>query len=344
MAIFATKKEVPWSKALSEKGLDEKGLVKKHFYSLETLKHLFDITGESFPKELESYLRDNSIPNDGTETEVYIKNKHIDLKAKDAGRADMLITFQVKGPKGSEPETHAIWIETQDQSGEWDSVHHRQWWTKYKSLKAQYDKVTAFMIASSFPKGYIDEFNNWQDIFPTHAVEFKIYEDAGSNLKLRTDSKQEYSGGIDGISQIQIDRFNLHESLKSSFKGSNVTIEGSESDVRQGYVHLRVDGQKPGYYFRHQQDSLGIGFQGDSNPSRMVKSTYDIVRSNPNEVVKQVNACSGLKLKDITKKNKKDIIIGSTQLRGIEDAVKLIQAFVRCMPSVLEPDPETTIN
>lgn len=338
MAIFAIKKEVPWSKALSERGLNEKALVKEHFYSSETLKHLFDITGESFLKELQSYIDNNPKATDGSETEVYIKNKHIDLKAKDAGRADMLISFEVKGPKNTEPESHAVWIETQDQNGVWDSEHHKQWWRKLKSLKAQYDKVTAFMIASYFPKGYIDEFNEWQFAFTTHAIEFKIYEDGGSNLKLRTDSKQEYSKEAGGVSQTIIDRFNLHKDLKSKFKDTNVSIEGSESEIKQGYVHLKVDGDKTGYYFRHQEGALGIGFQGDSNPGRMVKSTYDIVRNNPEEVVKQVNACSGLKLKDITKKNKKDTIIGSTQLRGIEDAVKLIQAFVTCMPNIIEDD------
>lgn len=338
MAIFAIKNEVPWSKALSERGIDEKALVKQHFYSLETLKHLFDIAGESFPKQLIDYIEDNNVPRDGIETEVTISNKHLDLKAKIAGYADMLLSLEVKGPKGSEPERYAIWLETQDQNGVWDSIHQDQWFRKWKALKAQYDKVISFMVASSFPKGYIDEFNEYQDLFPTHAVEFKIYEDGGSNLKLKTDSKQEYSREIGGISQTQIDRFNLHESLKSKFKGTNVSIEGSESDVKQGYVHLKVDGKKPGYYFRHQQDSLGIGFQGDSNPGRMVKSTYDIVRNNPEEVVKQVNACSGLKLKDITKKGKKDTIIGSTQLRGVEDAVKLIEAFVTCMPNIIEDD------
>jgi hypothetical protein len=335
MSIFSTIKEVPWSKVLSERGLNEIALVKKHFYSLETLKHLFNTAGESFPKELIDYLKNNPTPNNGSETEVYIKNKHIDLKAKDAGRADMLITFEVNGPTGSEPETHAIWIETQDQNGVWDSVHQAQWWNKSKSLKGQYDKVTTFMVASEFPKGYIDEFNEWQFAFTTHAIEFKFYDSGNAAYELKTDSKQESSKEVNGLSNIEIKRDEFYQDLKSEYKDSNITIEASQSEIKQGYIHLKVDGEKTGYYFRHLQDSLGIGFQGDSNPSRMVKSTYDIVKSNPEEVIKQVSICSGLKLENLTKKGKKDLIIGSKQLRSLDDAKSLINAFVSCIPNLI---------
>ena len=39
--------------------------------------------------------------------------------------------------------------------------------------------------------------------------------------------------------------------LKSQYKDSNITIEASQSEIKQGYIHLKVDGEKTGYYFRH---------------------------------------------------------------------------------------------
>lgn len=163
---YVEPKNVQWSDVWREYGFkDEVAFVSGGIHSVHIMKQIYNLIGMKMPNSLLEKINSKGVA--GSTVEVNLYHHVTGIKRDRAGRADLLIEYDVDGVDG------ALWIELMSAEGKWNSVHQQQWRDKQWPLLRKYkENLTCILIASEFDEGYIEEFklSNDNKSFNTFAI------------------------------------------------------------------------------------------------------------------------------------------------------------------------------